>query len=443
MYERLVNALGGEGIATVVIAIIVIAVLVILGYVLLAIVRGLTSGGRLGAGRSAAPRVAVLDIVPVDQKRQLVLLRRDEVEHLVLIGGQNDLVVEAGISRIPVRARRVEPSFADTPPPPRPEAAPVVPAVAATPAARPVEAPQPVRSEPRPTPAQSSPQSPAHSPAQARPAVPEVSSPLPPRRTEPSLAASRPQQPPAPRPQPAQPAQPRSMATPTLPQRPAAHPIEAAEGPRAQQPSPAVTVASGSPAATEVSTVRNGGASPLPGRPSGSQAGAAKPEPSALPAGPVAQPTPTSAPAPAPAAKAEGSLGPLQVKSFATSVQTHRSDKAASFPPLGATAGAASAAAATKAAAPETKPVAAVEPAKDDTAVDGDIDQLLMTELSKEKIDTAPASPVADEPSEPAEPVARPEPATKTAHDRPAMMSLEEEMDALLRDFTLDPPEKR
>ena len=33
-------------------------------------------------------------------------------------------------------------------------------------------------------------------------------------------------------------------------------------------------------------------------------------------------------------------MGPLQVKSFATSVQTHRSDKAAAFPPLGAAAGA-------------------------------------------------------------------------------------------------------
>lgn len=439
MYERLVNALGGEGIATVVLAIIVIAVLVILGYLLLALVRGVTSGGRLGAGRSAAPRVAVLDIVPVDQKRQLVLLRRDEVEHLVLIGGQNDLVVEAGISRMPAR-RRVEPSFAETPAQPRPEAAPVV---ASAPTARPVEAPQPVRSEPRPATAQTSAQAPAQLPAQARPAAPDVSSPLPPRRTEPSLAPARPQPPAAPRPQPAQPAQPRSMATPTLPQRPSAHPIEAAEGPRAQQPAPAVTVASGSPAATEVSTVRSSGASPLPGRPSGSQAAPAKPEPSASPPSPAAQP------AQAPAAKSEGSMGPLQVKSFATSVQTHRSDKAAAFPPLGAAAGAASTAAAAKPAAPaapaapEAKSVTAVESAKDDTAAEGDIDQLLMAELSKEKIDTPPAAVAQDAPLEPAEPAAKPEPSTKPAQDRPAMMSLEEEMDALLRDFTLDPPEKR
>ncbi len=445
MYERLVNALGGEGIATVVIAIIVIAVLVILGYLLLALVRGVTSGGRLGGGRSAAPRVAVLDIVPVDQKRQLVLLRRDEIEHLVLIGGQNDLVVESGISRMPVRTRRVEPSFAETPSAPRAEPATAVPAAsasasAATPAARPVEAPQPMRNEPRPA------------PAQTRAAAPDVSPPLPPRRTEPAMTPSRPQQPATPRPQPAQPAQPRSMATPTLPQRPAAHPIEAAEGPRAQQPAPAVTVASGSPAATEVSTVRSGGASPLPGRPSASpqpDVGAARPEPSATSAAPVAQP--------APAAKAEGSMGPLQVKSFATSVQTHRSDKGASFPPLGAAAGAASAAAAATPAAPaapaapDTKSVTAVEAKRDEAAADGDIDQLLMAELSKEKIDTPAAPAVADQPEKPGKPgkpaetAARAETSSKPkpAQDRPGMMSLEEEMDALLRDFTLDPPEKR
>lgn len=142
-------------------------------------------------------------------------------------------------------------------------------------------------------------------------------------------------------------------------------------------------------------------------------------------------------------------MGPLQVKSFATSVQTHRSDKAAAFPPLGAAAGAASTAAAAKPAAPaapaapEAKSVTAVESTKDDTAADGDIDQLLMAELSKEKIDTPPAAVAQDAPLEPAEPAAKPEPSTKPAQDRPAMMSLEEEMDALLRDFTLDPPEKR
>ena len=139
-------------------------------------------------------------------------------------------------------------------------------------------------------------------------------------------------------------------------------------------------------------------------------------------------------------------MGPLQVKSFATSVQTHRSDKAAAFPPLGAAAGAASTAAAAKPAAPaapEAKSVTAVESAKDDTAAEGDIDQLLMAELSKEKIDTPPAAVAQDAPLEPAEPAAKQEPSTKPAQDRPAMMSLEEEMDALLRDFTLDPPEKR
>ncbi|NJR13499.1 MAG: hypothetical protein HC779_03670 [Phyllobacteriaceae bacterium] len=33
------------------------------------------------------PRLAVTDAVPVDSHRRLVLVRRDDVEHLIMIGG--------------------------------------------------------------------------------------------------------------------------------------------------------------------------------------------------------------------------------------------------------------------------------------------------------------------------------------------------------------------
>lgn len=42
-------------------------------------------------------RISVTESVMVDSKRQLLLVRRDDVEHLVLTGGPQDLVVEAGI----------------------------------------------------------------------------------------------------------------------------------------------------------------------------------------------------------------------------------------------------------------------------------------------------------------------------------------------------------
>jgi flagellar protein FliO/FliZ len=38
----------------------------------------------------------VVETATVDQRRKLVLVRRDDVEHLVMIGGPVDMVVETG-----------------------------------------------------------------------------------------------------------------------------------------------------------------------------------------------------------------------------------------------------------------------------------------------------------------------------------------------------------
>lgn len=57
----------------------------------------LLSGATAMAGRGRNRRIAVLDTAPIDQKRQLVLIRRDNVEHLLLIGGPQDLIVESAI----------------------------------------------------------------------------------------------------------------------------------------------------------------------------------------------------------------------------------------------------------------------------------------------------------------------------------------------------------
>lgn len=50
-------------------------------------------------GGNRQPRLAVLDAAAVDSRRRLVLVRRDHVEHLILIGGPSDIVVESGIGR--------------------------------------------------------------------------------------------------------------------------------------------------------------------------------------------------------------------------------------------------------------------------------------------------------------------------------------------------------
>jgi hypothetical protein len=58
------------------------------------------ASNRLGAAtRGRQPRLAVIDAASVDGRRRLVLIRRDNVEHLMMIGGPNDVIVEPNIVR--------------------------------------------------------------------------------------------------------------------------------------------------------------------------------------------------------------------------------------------------------------------------------------------------------------------------------------------------------
>jgi flagellar protein FliO/FliZ len=61
---------------------------------------------RFGAGamnsaalRGRQPRLAVIDAAQIDGRRRLLLIRRDNVEHLIMIGGPSDVVVEPNIVR--------------------------------------------------------------------------------------------------------------------------------------------------------------------------------------------------------------------------------------------------------------------------------------------------------------------------------------------------------
>src|SRR6476469_4432219 len=76
-----------------------IAVLALIGVAAWLVRRFATN--RLGAnpGRGRMPRLAVIDAAAVDGRRRLVLVRRDNVEHLLMIGGPSDIVVEPNIVR--------------------------------------------------------------------------------------------------------------------------------------------------------------------------------------------------------------------------------------------------------------------------------------------------------------------------------------------------------
>jgi flagellar protein FliO/FliZ len=78
-----------------------IAFLVVLALIGLTawLVRRFGSNRLGGAARGRQPRLAVIDAATVDGRRRLVLIRRDNVEHLLMIGGPTDVVVEPNIVR--------------------------------------------------------------------------------------------------------------------------------------------------------------------------------------------------------------------------------------------------------------------------------------------------------------------------------------------------------
>jgi flagellar protein FliO/FliZ len=102
------------------------------------------------AARGRQPRLAVVDSAAVDARRKLVIVRRDNVEHLLMIGGPSDVVVETNIVRAGAAVTR------DTP-------------AAATRMALPDPTPWPLQPEPAPAPAPVAVQPPPPPPRVERP----------------------------------------------------------------------------------------------------------------------------------------------------------------------------------------------------------------------------------------------------------------------------------
>lgn len=70
-------------------------------------------------GRNASRQVGLIETVQLDGKRSIKLVRRDNIEHLVLAGGRNDVVIEPNIVRRPAPkpAHRPAPQASGLPPP--------------------------------------------------------------------------------------------------------------------------------------------------------------------------------------------------------------------------------------------------------------------------------------------------------------------------------------
>jgi len=179
------------------------------------------------AARGRQPRLAVIDSAAVDGRRKLVIIRRDNVEHLLMIGGPSDVVVETNIVRGAAVATRDAPPARNGAPETMPRAIQM-----------PEPTPWPLQPEPAPAAASIQPpvraqrlpsdeawQAPPAEPTVMPPPVPEVR-PVRPADTLAGLAEelARPSEPAAARPvqpnqiQPARVAAPQPIATPAAAQ---------------------------------------------------------------------------------------------------------------------------------------------------------------------------------------------------------------------------------
>ncbi len=255
--------------------IIIGAAALLLIYIAYRIVRMLTSGTFIAGGRNRRTRLAVMDAAAVDDKRRLVLVRRDDVEHLILIGGPTDVVVEQDIRMI-AKSTRTLPGEQAEPADLAPEAvpAPRVPVTAPVRAAhresRPSERPVPSR------PAAERAAPPLSRPSTPQQATPQTAAPQPPAAQQQPVARREPAAPvpsASPVPAPRQDAPPRPAA-PVQP--PAVRPEPAKSGyfssfqNRAAQPNPPMTRTPPAPGAAPAPSVRPATAvTPMPSSASG------------------------------------------------------------------------------------------------------------------------------------------------------------------------------
>ncbi len=197
------------------------ALALVVAALLILLVFRLAFGRRLRmSGRGRQLRLGIVDAFDLDRQRQLVIVRRDNTEHLIMIGGPNDVLIELQIIRAEARDGRQrdkerdrdhrEKDFSEPvqlPPaqPLKPGAEPQLPlppflaeapAVAEQPAARPAPvAPQATVTPPAVQPAARTPLPPRRTPPRPEP---KPATPAPPveKQPEPTALAPEPVMPP-------------------------------------------------------------------------------------------------------------------------------------------------------------------------------------------------------------------------------------------------------
>lgn len=112
---------SGTTLLTSALALLAVLALAVLGLWLVKLT--MKSSATLGRGRNR--RLGVVEQLQIDARRQMLIVRRDNVEHVILVGGGQDLMIEAGIPVVrasqaapaPARGRPTDTGGDELPPP--------------------------------------------------------------------------------------------------------------------------------------------------------------------------------------------------------------------------------------------------------------------------------------------------------------------------------------
>ncbi|MEL6094243.1 hypothetical protein [Bartonella schoenbuchensis] len=87
----------GTSAANIITSLVFLIIIIVAIVVVIMLLCYLNKGG-FNFNRKKHPlRLIISDTIAIDRTRRLVLIRRDDVEHLILIGGTTDIVIESNI----------------------------------------------------------------------------------------------------------------------------------------------------------------------------------------------------------------------------------------------------------------------------------------------------------------------------------------------------------
>lgn len=161
MLDWLDGVAGPDFVRAILWTVVALIVLVIV-LVIVKLIRSMTFGTFVAGGRNRKTRLAVMDATAVDSHRRLVLVRRDDIEHLLLIGGPTDVVVERDIRLVAPRRPVLTGSGGQQAASPQKPQAPQGPARPASPPARQRESADTGPAAPKPVPVTAKPPPPAY-----------------------------------------------------------------------------------------------------------------------------------------------------------------------------------------------------------------------------------------------------------------------------------------